>query len=171
MPETQTTNLSAPVLVTTEHQPTPGTPSWWATLLAKIPLARVLILGLVALVGFGEYQKDQRAKYEREDRNKSLEADVRIRQEEQERNRQSASDRDKIQREWTAFENDRTRRSIDENTKAVMTFNGNAIRLEAAVNTLVRRLPNPMNEPLDDPCELRPWWNRMRDDAILNLYG
>jgi hypothetical protein len=166
MPETQTTNLSAPVLVTTEHQPTPGTPSWWATWAGKTPLDRLLIMGLVLLVGFFVYSQNEQKKYEREDRNKATETELRVRQEEQERNRQSAADRDKTQREWTAFENDRTRRSIDENTKAVLTFNGNAVRLEAAVNALVRKLPE---NPGDDPCGLRLLeldWRGTVDGAI-----
>jgi hypothetical protein len=121
----------------------------WA---GKTPLNRLLIMGLVLLVGFFVYSQNEQKKYEREDRNKATETELRVRQEEQERNRQSAADRDKTQREWTAFENDRTRRSIDENTKAVLTFNASATRLESAVNALVRKLPEA---PIDDPCGLR----------------
>lgn len=160
----QTTALSAPVIV--EQQPTPGTPSWWAQWAGKTPLDRLLILGLVLLVGFFVYDQSEQKQHEREDRNRSLETELRIRQEEQERNRQSAAERDKTQREWSQFENDRTRRSIDENTKAVLTFNGNAVRLEQAVNALVRRLEHGRDPA--DPCESLPWWERLRDVAVPN---
>lgn len=164
MPESQATAPTVPVPV--EIHPAPGTPSWWAAWAGKTPLDRLLILGLVTLVGFFVYDQSAQKRNEREDRNRSMETELRVRQEEQERNRQSAAERDKTQREWSQFENDRTRRSIDENTKAVLTFNGNAVRLEAAVNALVRRL-GPVGEPApDDPCELRPWWHRLRDVTI-----
>lgn len=149
----------------------PTSVSAWARFIQTVPSEKLLVSTVIVIAGFLVYT-------DRTDRQLNTMNAIRVQQEENERNRQANLERDARFQEWNRNENERNRTITDQQLKMTISSTqglntevgrlaATCLRLELLLDSIRRNAKpsGPNGHDPSDPCELRPWWDRIRHDG------